>query len=133
MDLQILWFVIVAFFWSGYFLLEGFDFGVGMLLPFLPRSEAERDVMLQSIGPVWDGNETWLVVAGGVTFAAFPAWYGSMFSGFYIALLLVLVCLIVRAVSFEWRAKSTSARSRTIWLWANAAGSFGASLIWGIG
>jgi cytochrome bd ubiquinol oxidase subunit II len=133
MDLQILWFVIVAFFWSGYFLLEGFDFGVGMLLPFLPRSEAERGVMLQSIGPVWDGNETWLVVAGGATFAAFPAWYASMFSGYYIALLLLLVCLIVRAVSFEWRAKSTSARSRTTWMWANTMGSFGASFIWGVG
>jgi len=133
MDLQILWFVIVAFFWSGYFLLEGFDFGVGMLLPFLPRSEAERGVMLQSIGPVWDGNETWLVVAGGATFAAFPAWYASMFSGFYIALLLVLACLIVRVVSFEWRAKSTSPRWRTIWMWANTLGSFGASLIWGVG
>jgi cytochrome d ubiquinol oxidase subunit II len=133
MDLQILWFVIVAFFWSGYFLLEGFDFGVGMLLPFLPRSEAERGVMLQSIGPVWDGNETWLVVAGGVTFAAFPAWYASMFSGYYIALLLLLACLIVRAVSFEWRAKSTSARWRTTWMWANTIGSFGASFIWGVG
>jgi cytochrome d ubiquinol oxidase subunit II len=133
MDLQILWFVIVAFFWSGYFLLEGFDFGVGMLLPFLPRSEAERGVMLQSIGPVWDGNETWLVVAGGATFAAFPAWYGSMFSGYYIALLLVLVCLIVRVVSFEWRAQSTSPRWRTTWMWANTLGSFGASLIWGVG
>jgi cytochrome d ubiquinol oxidase subunit II len=133
MDLQILWFLIVAFFWSGYFLLEGFDFGVGMLLPFLPRSEAERGVMLQSIGPVWDGNETWLVVAGGATFAAFPAWYASMFSGYYIALLLLLVCLIVRAVSFEWRAKSTSARWRTTWMWANTIGSFGASFIWGVG
>jgi cytochrome d ubiquinol oxidase subunit II len=133
MDLQILWFLIVAFFWSGYFLLEGFDFGVGMLLPFLPRSEAERGVMLQSIGPVWDGNETWLVVAAGATFAAFPAWYASMFSGYYIALLLLLACLIVRAVSFEWRAKSTSARWRTTWMWANTLGSFGASFIWGVG
>jgi cytochrome d ubiquinol oxidase subunit II len=133
MDLQILWFVLVAFFWSGYFLLEGFDFGVGMLLPFLPRSEAERGVVLQSIGPVWDGNETWLVVAGGVTFAAFPAWYAGMFSGFYIALLLLLACLIVRAVSFEWRERSTSPRWRATWLWANTAGSFGASFIWGVG
>jgi cytochrome d ubiquinol oxidase subunit II len=132
MDLQILWFVIVAFFWSGYFLLEGFDFGVGMLLPFLPRDEAERGVMLRSIGPVWDGNEVWLVVAGAATFAAFPAWYASMFSGFYIALLLVLFFLIVRVVSFEWREKSTSTRWRSVWLWANAVGSYGASLIWGV-
>src|SRR5262245_48089539 len=108
MDLQILWFLIVAFFWAGYFLLEGFDFGVGMLLPFLPRNEAERRVLLHTIGPVWDGNEVWLVVAGGATFAAFPAWYAAMFSGFYIALLLLLVFLIVRVLSFEWRAKSTS-------------------------
>jgi cytochrome d ubiquinol oxidase subunit II len=133
MDLQILWFLIIAFLWSGYFLLEGFDFGVGMLLPFLPRDEAERHVMFQSIGPVWDGNEVWLVVAGGATFAAFPAWYASMFSGFYIALLLVLVCLIVRVISFEWRSKSSSPRWRRVWMWANALGSFGASLIWGVG
>src|SRR5215468_6206692 len=133
MDLPILWFVIVAFLWSGYFVLEGFDFGVGILLPFLPRDESERSAMLQTIGPVWDGNETWLVVAGGATFAAFPSWYASMFSGYYIALLLVLVCLIVRVVSFEWRERSTSPRWRATWMWANTLGSLGASLIWGIG
>ena len=133
MDLPTLWFVLVAVLWSGYFLLEGFDFGVGMLLPFLPRDERERGLMLQTIGPVWDGNEVWLVVAGGATFAAFPSWYATMFSGFYVALLLVLVFLIVRVLSFEWRAKSESARWRRIWLWANALGSFGASLIWGVG
>src|SRR5215831_6793170 len=133
MDLPILWFVIIAFLWSGYFLLEGFDFGVGLLLPFLPRNERERSVMFETIGPVWDGNETWLVVAGGATFAAFPAWYAAMFSGYYIALLLVLVCLIVRVVSFEWRERSTSPRWRATWMWANAAGSLGASLIWGVG
>jgi cytochrome bd ubiquinol oxidase subunit II len=133
MDLQILWFCLIAFFWSGYFLLEGFDFGVGMLLPFVPRDEADRGVLLRSIGPVWDGNETWLVVAGGATFAAFPAWYASMFSGFYIALLLVLFFLIIRVVSFEWRTKSTSRRGRSVWLWANTVGSYGAALIWGIG
>jgi cytochrome bd ubiquinol oxidase subunit II len=133
MDLEILWFVIVAFFWSGYFLLEGFDFGVGMLLPFVSRNEEERGVLLRTIGPVWDGNEVWLVVAGGATFAAFPAWYASMFSGFYIALLLVLFFLIIRVVSFEWRAKSTSPRWRSVWLWANSVGSYGASLVWGVG
>ena len=99
------WFVLIAFLWGGYFLLEGFDFGVGMLLPVLPRDERERGIMFESIGPVWDGNEVWLVVAGGATFAAFPAWYATMFSGFYIALLLILVLLIVRVVSFEWREK----------------------------
>jgi cytochrome d ubiquinol oxidase subunit II len=132
MSLQTLWFVIVAFFWSGYFLLEGFDFGVGMLLPFLPSDDSEENVMLETIGPVWDGNEVWLVVAGGVTFAAFPAWYAAMFSGFYIALLLALFFLIIRVLSFEWREKSTSSLWRRVWLNANALGSYGAPLIWGI-
>jgi cytochrome bd ubiquinol oxidase subunit II len=132
-DLQILWFVIIAVLWSGYFLLEGFDFGVGLLLPFLPRNESDRRTMFETIGPVWDGNEVWLVVAGGATFAAFPTWYATMFSGFYIALLLVLVFLIIRVVSFEWREKSESPRWRTVWTWANTLGSFGAPLIWGIG
>ena len=133
MDLQLLWFLIIAFFWAGYFLLEGFDFGVGMLLPFLPRGERERRVMFESIGPVWDGNEVWLVVAGGATFAAFPSWYATMFSGFYIALLLALAFLIVRVVSFEWREKRESARWQATWMWANTIGSAGAALIWGVG
>ena len=132
MDLQTLWFILVAVLWCGYFLLEGFDFGVGMLLPFLPRDEKQRREMFESIGPVWDGNETWLITAGGATFAAFPRWYATMFSGFYIALLLVLVFLIIRVVSFEWREKSESPRWRHTWHWCNAIGSFGASLIWGI-
>src|SRR5438094_4990460 len=132
MDLQNLWFVLIVVLWAGYFLLEGFDFGVGMLLPFLPREEEGRKTMLETIGPVWDGNEVWLVVAGAGTFAAFPAWYATMFSGLYIALLLVLVFLIIRVISFEWRSKSTSLAWRRVWLWANAVGSFGASLIWGI-
>jgi cytochrome bd ubiquinol oxidase subunit II len=132
-DLQTLWFVLIAVLWSGYFLLEGFDFGVGMLLPFLPSDEGERGTMLETIGPVWDGNEVWLVTAGGATFAAFPAWYGTMFSGFYLALLLLLFFLIIRVVSFEWRGKSESPRWRMTWTWANAVGSFGASLVWGIG
>jgi cytochrome d ubiquinol oxidase subunit II len=133
MDLQIFWFVLIAVLWSGYFLLEGFDFGVGMLLPFLPKDERERSQMFQTIGPVWDGNEVWLVIAGGATFAAFPAWYGAMFSGFYLALLLILFFLIIRVVSFEWREKSESPGWRAVWMWANTVGSFGASLIWGIG
>ena len=133
MNLQNLWFVLIVVLWSGYFLLEGFDFGVGMLLPFLPRDEEERGEMFATIGPVWDGNEVWLVTAGGATFAAFPAWYATMFSGLYIALLAVLFFLIIRVISFEWRSKSTSPRWRKVWLWANAVGSFGASLIWGVG
>jgi cytochrome d ubiquinol oxidase subunit II len=133
MNLQNLWFVLIGVLWSGYFVLEGFDFGVGMLLPFLPRDDEERSEMFATIGPVWDGNEVWLVTAGAATFAAFPAWYATMFSGLYIALLLVLFFLIIRVVSFEWRTKSESPRWRRVWLWANAVGSFGASLIWGVG
>jgi cytochrome bd ubiquinol oxidase subunit II len=130
--LEVFWFCLIAVLWGGYFVLEGFDFGVGMLLPFLPRDERERSVMLQTIGPVWDGNEVWLVVAGGATFAAFPLWYATMFSGFYLALLLVLALLIVRVVSFEWRDRSDHPRWRTTWRWANTVGSFGAPFVWGV-
>jgi cytochrome d ubiquinol oxidase subunit II len=133
MDLETFWFCLIAVVWAMYFLLEGFDFGVGMLLPFVPRSDEERSTALRTIGPVWDGNEVWLVVAGGATFAAFPAWYATMFSGFYLALLLILVLLIVRVVSFEWRAKSETPGWRSTWTWANTIGSFGAPLLWGIG
>src|SRR5512138_513767 len=114
MGLENVWFVLIGVVWSGYFLLEGFDFGVGVLLPLLPRSGSERDrsVMFESIGPVWDGNEVWLVIAAGATFAAFPAWYATLFSGFYVALLLILVLLIVRVVSFDWRERRDGARWR---------------------
>jgi len=132
MDLQLFWFIVIAFFWSGYLVLEGFDFGVGMLLPFLPRSESERSVLFRTIGPVWDGNEVWLVVAAGATFAAFPTWYATMFSGFYLALLLVLLFLMVRVVSFEWREKGEGPRWRAAWLYGNAIGSIGAPFVWGI-
>jgi cytochrome d ubiquinol oxidase subunit II len=133
MDLETFWFCLIAVVWAMYFLLEGFDFGVGMLLPFVPRDDEERGTALRTIGPVWDGNEVWLVVAGGATFAAFPAWYATMFSGFYLALLLILLFLIVRVVSFEWRSKSETPGWRSTWAWANTIGSFGASLLWGIG
>src|SRR5436190_14642993 len=132
MTLQIFWFCLIAVLWAGYFVLEGFDFGVGMLLPVVPRDEAERRAMFDTIGPVWDGNEVWLVVAAGATFAAFPAWYATMFSGFYIGLLLILLFLIVRVVSFEWRGKGDSPRWRAAWMWANSIGSCGATLVWGI-
>jgi cytochrome d ubiquinol oxidase subunit II len=131
-SLEIFWFCLIAVLWAGYFLLEGFDFGVGILLPFLPRDERERSTMLETIGPVWDGNEVWLVVAAGATFAAFPVWYATMFSGFYLALLLVLVLLIVRVVSFEWREKGDHPRWRTTWRWANTVGSIGAPFVWGV-
>jgi cytochrome bd ubiquinol oxidase subunit II len=133
MNLQNFWFVLIVVLWSGYFLLEGFDFGVGMLLPFVPRNESERGAMFESIGPVWDGNEVWLVVAGAATFAAFPVWYATMFSGFYLAFLLLLFFLIIRVVSFEWREKSESPAWRRVWTGANAVGSTGIALIWGIG
>jgi cytochrome bd ubiquinol oxidase subunit II len=133
MDLETFWFCLIIVVWAMYFLLEGFDFGVGMLLPFVPRSDEERSTALRTIGPVWDGNEVWLVIAGAATFAAFPAWYATMFSGFYLALLLILVFLIVRVVSFEWRSKSETLGWRTTWTWANTIGSFGAPLLWGIG
>ena len=133
MNLPEVWFGLLAFFWAGYFVLEGFDFGVGMLLPFLPRDERERGAMFETIGPVWDMNEVWLVVAGAATFAAFPVWYGTMFSGFYLALLLILFFLIIRVVSFEWREKAEGSSWRRLWLWANAVGSVGIPLVWGIG
>jgi cytochrome d ubiquinol oxidase subunit II len=132
MSLEVFWFCLIAVLWAGYFVLEGFDFGVGMLLPFLAHDEDERGQMFETIGPVWDANEVWLVVAAGATFAAFPLWYATMFSGFYLALLLILVCLIVRVVSFEWRSRSDDPRWRAVWQWANTVGSFGAPLLWGI-
>src|SRR3954470_5037210 len=132
MSLPEFWFILIAVLWAGYFLLEGFDFGVGMLLPFLPRDERERGILFRSIGPVWDGNEVWLVVAAGATFAAFPAWYATMFSGFYLALLAILFLLIVRVLSFEWRGKGEGERWRSVWMWANAVGSGGAAFVWGL-
>ena len=132
MDLQELWFLLVAFFFGAYFVLEGFDLGVGLLLPFLPRNEEDRSLMFRSIGPVWDGNEVWLVIAGAAMFAAFPAWYATMFSGFYIALLLLLVFLIVRVLSFEWRERHEDSRWLGLWAWANTIGSLGVALIWGV-
>ena len=108
MALTDVWFVLIAVLWTGYFVLEGFDFGVGMLLPLVGRTDTDRRVAINTIGPVWDGNEVWLLVAGGATFAAFPEWYASLFSGFYLALLLILVALIVRGVAFEYRGKIDS-------------------------
>jgi cytochrome bd ubiquinol oxidase subunit II len=132
MGLEITWFCLICVLWTGYFLLEGFDFGVGMLLPIVGRDQSERGAMLESIGPVWDGNEVWLVIAGGATFAAFPVWYATMFSGFYLALLLILVFLLGRVVSFEWREKAESPRWKAIWASVNTVASFGAPFLWGI-
>ena len=132
MTLQTLWFWLLCLLWSGYFVLEGFDFGVGMLLPLLGREERDREMLFETIGPFWDGNEVWVLVAGGATFAAFPQWYATMFSGLYLALVLMLVLLIVRVLSFEWRERSASPRWRATWAWVNTIGSIGAPLIWGI-
>jgi cytochrome bd ubiquinol oxidase subunit II len=127
-----IWFLLIAVLWIGYFILEGFDFGLGTLLPFLGRNDAERRSMINAIGPVWDGNEVWVLVAGGATFAAFPHWYATLFSGFYLALFLILVALIVRGVSFEFRGKRDSATWRRGWDWAIFFGSALPALLWGV-
>ena len=132
MELTTIWFTLIAVLWIGYFTLEGFDFGVGMLLPFLAKDDTERRVMINTIGPVWDGNEVWLLVAGGATFAAFPEWYATLFSGFYLPLLLILVALIVRGVAFEYRAKRSDAAWRGRWDAAIIVGSFLPALLWGV-
>ena len=115
LSLETLWFTLIAVLWSGYFVLEGFDFGVGMLLRLVGRDSTERRAVIHTIGPVWDGNEVWLLVAGGATFAAFPEWYATLFSGFYLPLLLILVALIVRGVAFEFRGKHDDPRWRNLW------------------
>jgi cytochrome d ubiquinol oxidase subunit II len=132
MELTDFWFGTIAVLWIGYFFLEGFDFGVGILLPVLGRSESDRRVMINTIGPVWDGNEVWVLVAGGATFAAFPEWYATLFSGFYLALLLILVGLIVRGVAFEYRGKVDSDRWRAGWDRAIFVGSALPALLWGV-
>lgn len=130
--LQGLWFILIGVLWAGYFVLEGFDFGVGMLIRVLGRDATERRMIIHTIGPVWDGNEVWLLTAGGATFAAFPQWYASAFSGFYLALFLVLAALIVRGVSFEFRGKVDSPRWRAGWEWALAISSGVAALLFGV-
>ncbi|HEY8367979.1 MAG TPA: cytochrome d ubiquinol oxidase subunit II [Thermodesulfobacteriota bacterium] len=130
--LQAIWFGLITVLWIGYFVLEGFDFGVGMLLRRLGRDKTERRMLLHTIGPVWDGNEVWLLVAGGATFAAFPHWYATLFSGFYVALFLILAALIVRGVAFEFWGKVDSDRWRATWEWAIVAGSAVPALLWGV-
>ena len=129
--LQTLWFILIAVLWIGFFFLEGFDFGVGMLLPFLGKKDEERRAIINSIGSVWDGNEVWLITAGGATFAAFPHWYATMFSGFYLAMFLLLVGLILRGVSFEYRSKDSNPAWRNRFDWMIAIGSFLAALLLG--
>lgn len=133
MDLPHFWFLLVAVFFGGYFLLEGFDFGVGMLMPILGRSdEVRRRVLLNTIGPVWDGNEVWVITGAGAMFAAFPQWYATLFSGFYAPLLLILFGLIVRVVSIEWRGKIEDRRWRR---WCDTGiglGSWLPAILWGV-
>jgi cytochrome d ubiquinol oxidase subunit II len=126
------WFIIIAILWTGFFILEGFDFGVGMLHSVVGRNDAERRAAINTIGPLWDGNEVWLIVAAAVMFAAFPGWYATMFSGLYLALVLLLASLIIRGVAFEYRGKRDAARWRRTWDAALTTGSLLAPLLIGI-
>nr|WP_300148607.1 cytochrome d ubiquinol oxidase subunit II [Propionicimonas sp.] len=130
---QALWFILIAVLWTGYLVLEGFDYGVAMLIRILGRNEKEKRVIVNTIGPVWDGNEVWLLTAGGATFAAFPAWYATLFSGLYLPLFLVLVGLIIRGVAFEYRSKHPDAKWRNAFDWMASIGSFIVPLVLGIG
>jgi cytochrome bd ubiquinol oxidase subunit II len=132
MHLYNLWFVAIAVLWVGYFFLEGFDFGVGILTRVLAKSDTERRVLINTIGPVWDGNEVWLITAAGATFAAFPEWYASLFSGFYLPLLLILLALIVRGVAFEYRGKGDTDQWRQRWDLAIFWGSLIPAILWGL-
>jgi len=125
MELSELWFVLIAVVFIGFFFLEGFDFGVGMSSRFLARNQTERTILVNTIGPFWDANEVWLLTGGGAIFAAFPNWYATMFSGYYLPLFVVLICLIGRGVSFEFRRKIDSTRWTNVWDWV----IFGSSLL----
>ncbi|WP_116243778.1 cytochrome d ubiquinol oxidase subunit II [Nocardiopsis sp. FIRDI 009] len=133
MELTVVWFVAIAVLWTGYFVLEGFDFGVGALLPLMGRRDSvDRRVAINAIGPVWDANEVWLLTAVGAMFAAFPAWYASLISGFYLPILIVLVALIVRGVAFEYRGKRDGATWRAWWDRAIFFGSAAPAFLWGL-
>jgi cytochrome bd ubiquinol oxidase subunit II len=132
MELTTLWFILIAVLFTGYFILEGFDFGVGILLPVLGRDNRERRAMINTIGPLWDGNEVWIITAGGAMFAAFPHWYASLFSGFYLLLFAILVGLIIRGVAFEYRGKGDSDRWRRNWDRCLFLGSAVAAFLWGV-
>ena len=132
MGLQVFWYVVIAFFWTGFFILEGFDLGVGSLHMVVGQTDTERRVAINSIGPFWDGNEVWLIVAGAAIFAAFPGWYASWFSAMYLALMLVILALIIRGVSFEYRGKMAGARWRSAWDWLLTIGSLALPLLLGI-
>ncbi|HTY73605.1 MAG TPA: cytochrome d ubiquinol oxidase subunit II [Actinomycetes bacterium] len=132
MSLPLFWFAAIAVLWTGFFVLEGFDFGVGMLHRFLGRTDLERRVYINSIGPFWDGNEVWLIVGGAAIFAAFPGWYATWFSAGYLALVVVLLALMARGVSFEYRGRRDTARWREGWSWSLVAGSALLPLLLGV-
>jgi cytochrome bd ubiquinol oxidase subunit II len=132
MDLNIVWFVLIAVLYIGFFVLEGFDFGVGILLPFMGKKDTERRVVINTVGPHWDGNEVWLLTAGGATFAAFPGWYATMFSGFYLPLFFLLVALILRGVAFEFRSKDENRLWRSTWDWIIFGSSLASALLLGV-
>ncbi|MCT4357664.1 cytochrome d ubiquinol oxidase subunit II [Streptomyces sp. Je 1-79] len=132
MELHNVWFVLIAVLWIGYFFLEGFDFGVGVLTKLLARGRTEKRVLINTIGPVWDGNEVWLLTAGGATFAAFPEWYATLFSGFYLPLLIILVCLIIRGVAFEYRVKRPEENWQRNWEEAIFWTSLIPAVLWGV-
>jgi cytochrome d ubiquinol oxidase subunit II len=132
MELNILWFILVGVLFTGFFFLEGFDYGVGMLLPFIGKNDVERRIVINTIGPFWDGNEVWMITAGGALFAAFPHVYATMFSGFYMALFLMLVALILRGVAIEFRSKDESSKWRSTWDWMIFIGSTLPALLWGV-
>ncbi len=132
MDLQILWFLLIGILLTGFFFLEGFDYGVGMLLPFMGKNDTERRMIMNSIGPFWDANEVWLIAAGGCLFAAFPTWYATMLSGFYPEMFLILFALIIRGAAFEFRSQHESPRWRNFWDWMIFLGSVLPGFFWGI-
>ena len=132
MDLNILWFILLTVLFCGFFFLEGFDYGVGILLPFVAKKDNERRAVINTIGPVWDGNEVWMITAGGAMFAAFPHMYATLFSGFYIALIFMLLGLIIRGVAFEFRSKREETSWRSRWDWAIFIGSLLPALLWGV-
>ena len=132
MTFAVIWFILWGVLWTAYFILDGFDLGAGMLYPFLGKSEADRALIRRSVGPFWDGNEVWLLSAGGVTFAAFPAAYATLFSGLYTALMLLLFALILRGVSFEFRSKVESPAWKGLWDACHVAGSFLPALLLGV-
>ena len=130
--LEVFWFIVIAILWAGYAVLEGFDFGIGIMLPILGRDDLDRRVLINTIGPVWDGNEVWLLTAGGATFAAFPNWYATLFSGFYLPLFLILAALIFRGVAFEFRGKRPEPAWHAAWDNAIFWGSLIPSILWGV-